>query len=115
MPLYLRTSDPDFAARFTQFLAMKREVSADVDAVVRGILDDVRTRGDAALLELTLRFDHLDLAQVGLRVAPEEIARAVAGADRATLAALELARDRIASHHARQRPVDDRYQDAVGA
>ena len=57
MPLRLSTTDPDFEAKFAALLTMKRESSADVDQAVRGILADVRTRGDAALIELSQKFD----------------------------------------------------------
>ena len=69
-----------------------------------------------ALIELTQRFDKLDLTKSGIRVTSAEIDAAVASAksDAKTYAALELARDRIASHHKRQVPKDDRYTDATG-
>jgi histidinol dehydrogenase len=52
---------------------------------------------------------------VGLRVTPAEIDAATAASPAETLAALAFARDRIADHHERQRPADDRYRDALGA
>ncbi len=115
MPLHLTTTDPDFERAFQAFLGAKRESSDDVDAAVRTIIADVRRRGDAALIELTQRFDGLDLAKAGIRVSAAEIAAAVAASDKAALAALELARSRIESHHQRQLPRDERYTDAVGA
>jgi histidinol dehydrogenase len=115
MPLHLNIADADFESAFAAFLAAKRETAEDVDAVVRSIIADVRKRGDAALIELTQRFDAVDLAKVGIRVGASEIAVAVAASDKATLAALELARGRIESHHRRQLPRDERYTDALGA
>ena len=53
MPVRLDRSSADFDARFAQFLAAKREVSADVEASARAIVDDVARRGDAALIEAT--------------------------------------------------------------
>jgi len=115
MPLHLTTTDADFESAFAAFLAAKRESAEDVDLAVRGIVADVRKRGDAALIELTRRFDALDLAKTGIRISEAEIGAAVAVSDRTTLAALEVARARIESHHKRQLPQDDRYTDAVGA
>ena len=60
MPVLLDTTSPDFAAAFRAFLAMKREVAADVEAASRRIVDDVAGRGDAALIEATQKFDRLD-------------------------------------------------------
>ncbi|HJZ44556.1 MAG TPA: histidinol dehydrogenase [Hyphomicrobiaceae bacterium] len=115
MPLHLTTTDADFERAFAAFLAAKRESAEDVDAAVRTIIADVRRRGDAALIELTQRFDALDLTKTGMRVSAAEIGAAVAVSDKATLAALELARARIESHHRRQLPRDERYTDAAGA
>ncbi len=116
MPMRLSSADPDFATRFDAFLGTKREVSEDVDTAVRAILADVRTRGDTALIELTRRFDRLDLSIDSLRVSAADIDAAVAAtaADRETLDALVLARDRIAAHHRRQVPQNDSYTDATG-
>lgn len=114
MPIRLDSRSPDFEARFTAFLATKREVSEDVDTVVRGIVADVRRRGDEALIELSAKFDRVDLGKLGIGVSAEELAAAAAKVDAETLAALELARDRIRSHHQRQLPKDDRYTDALG-
>jgi histidinol dehydrogenase len=115
MPIHLTTTDADFESAFAAFLGAKRESAEDVDAAVRAIIADVRKRGDAALIELTRRFDALDLSEGGIRISEAEIGAAVAVSDRTTLAALELARARIESHHARQLPRDERYTDAVGA
>lgn len=62
MPLRLDRTAADFDARFTAFLATKREVSEDVDATVRDIIARVRAEGDAALIDYTARFDRLDLS-----------------------------------------------------
>ena len=115
MPLHLIASDPDFERGFAAFLASKREVSEDVDAAVRAIVAQVREHGDKAVIELTRRFDRLDLAATGMRVSAAEIAAAVAACDTETMAALELACARIEAHHRRQLPSDDRYTDALGA
>lgn len=114
MPKRLTTADKDFETAFQSFLAEKREVSADVDASVREIIDTVRRDGDKALLAYSKRFDSVDLVRVGLRVGQDEIKAARAACSAETLEALEFARARIADHHARQRPVDDRYTDSAG-
>jgi len=115
LALRLTVTDRDFQDRFAALLASKREASADVDAVVGDILHDVQQRGDAALLDYTRRFDRLEAASVAdLAVSEAEIEAALAAVPQATLDALTLARDRIASHHQRQMPKDDRYTDALG-
>jgi histidinol dehydrogenase len=114
LAIRLDSRDADFDRRFADLLDMKREVSEDVDRAVAEIIADVRARGDEALYDLTHRFDRVDLRGSGLRVTADEIAAAKAAVDAETYAALELARDRIRSHHARQMPKDDVYTDALG-
>ncbi|WP_328838654.1 histidinol dehydrogenase [Methylobrevis albus] len=114
MAIRLDDRDPDFESRFSAFLTTKREVSEDVDQAVRLIIEDVRARGDAALVEWTTKLDRFDVAASGLAVGADEVDAALAAVPAETLAALELARDRIAAHHARQKPVDDRYTDGIG-
>ena len=60
MPIFLDSSDADFEARFSALLNMKREDSPDVDEAVAAIIADVRARGDAAVIDLTERFDRVD-------------------------------------------------------
>jgi histidinol dehydrogenase len=103
----------DFESRFTAFLSTKREVSEDVDRTVHAIISDVHARGDQGLIDYTNRFDRADISG-RLRITPEEIAAAYETADPQVVDALRFARERIASHHARQKPQDDRYTDAVG-
>jgi histidinol dehydrogenase len=104
----------DFEARFAAFLTTKREVSEDVETDVRVIINEVRARGDAALHDFSRRFDGIDTRTLGLAVTAAEIEAAYQAADADVIAALELAHDRIASHHSRQMPKDDRYTDALG-
>jgi histidinol dehydrogenase len=114
MPLRLDTRDADFADRFNAFLATKREASQDVEQAVRSIIADVVARGDQALIELSRKFDRLDLEAIGLRVAADEISAAAAACDRAALDALKLARARIEAYHRRQLPRDELFTDELG-
>src|SRR6201994_495233 len=114
MPVRLDRSSADFDERFGKFLSTKREVSADVEAAARSIVQDVATRGDAALIEATKKFDRLELDASGLRVTPAEVAPAVKACDPSTLDALKFARDRIETFHRRQMPKDERFTDAAG-
>jgi histidinol dehydrogenase len=114
MPIRLDTRAPDFDRRFGAFLATKREAAADVEASVRAIIAEVAARGDDALLELTRKFDRVDLDQTGLRITAAEIETAYAACDRRALDALAFARDRIEAYHRRQLPADERFTDALG-
>ncbi|MGX5799731.1 histidinol dehydrogenase [Bradyrhizobium sp. Arg314] len=114
MAITLRQQDADFEQRFSAFLTTKREVSADVEAVVRDIVARVRAEGDKALIDYTLKFDKADLGALGIAVSKDDIAKAYEAADPAAIEALKFARDRIRSHHERQKPKDDRYTDAAG-
>ncbi|MGZ8367118.1 MAG: histidinol dehydrogenase [Rhodoplanes sp.] len=114
MPIRLNTREPGFDERFRAFLTTKRETSQDIEAMVRAIIADVVARGDRALIDLTLKFDRVDLSDVGLRIPAAEIEAAVDRCSAAQLAALGLARDRIEAYHRRQLPHDERFTDPIG-
>ena len=112
---FLDTQDPDFESAFQALLGAKREDSPDVDAVVADIIADVRARGDAAVLELTQRFDRLSLAASTLAFSKDEIAAEIARVSDTDRASLELAAERIRAYHERQMPEDAWWTDATGA
>ncbi|MBL8588179.1 MAG: histidinol dehydrogenase [Methylobacteriaceae bacterium] len=114
MPVRLATTDSDFAARFEALLATKREAAEDVDRAAADIIESVRRDGDAALIELSRRFDAVDLAATGLAVTRQEIAAAHAACAPADLEALAFAAARIRAFHEKQRPADQRWTDALG-
>ena len=114
MPLRLDSQKADFSAGFRSLLAAKRETAQDVEQAVRAIVAEVVAHGDKALLELTAKFDRIDLARTGLRVTAPEIEAAAKACDGGALAALKVARDRIEAYHRRQRPSDERFTDALG-
>lgn len=115
MPVFLDATAPDFETAFTQLLNAKREDSPDVDAIVADIIADVRSRGDAALIALTKKFDRLTLTPDTLRISAEEIAQAVYKVPQADRDALELAAARIRAYHSRQLPEDASWVDDTGA
>ncbi len=115
MPQFLDTSAADFEAQFAALLSAKREDSPDVDAVVADIIADVRARGDAAVLELTAKFDRVTLTPETMRMTAEEVAEAAVQVPADVRRALELAADRIRAYHARQMPDDAEWTDPEGA
>ena len=114
MAIRLDSSCDTFETAFRDLLAMKREVSEDVDVIVRDIIDEVRKRGDEALYDYTQKFDRYDARPTGLRITEAEIDAAVEQVSPDVMEALKLAAERIRSHHARQMPKDDHYEDALG-
>ncbi|MEZ0278429.1 histidinol dehydrogenase [Methyloceanibacter sp.] len=114
MALWLKTSDADFTERFQALLSVKREQAADVNEAVAAIIARVREEGDAALIDLTRRYDGLDVQAGTIRVGADEIAAARNKVEPHTLDALKLAHARILDHHHRQIPSDDRYTDREG-
>jgi len=115
MPQFLSTADADFEARFAALLNAKREDSPAVDDTVAAIIADVRARGDAAVLELTERFDRLSLTPGTLAFTREEVDEECAKVTAGDRAALELAAARIRAYHARQLPEDAQWTDESGA
>ena len=114
MPLRLDNKATSFAADFAALIAAKRDSDADVSGVVAKILADVRSRGDAALIDYTQQFDRQTLTPATLAIDAATIARAVAEVPKATLDALNVAATRIRDFHARQKPIDDYFTDAAG-
>ncbi|WP_290688330.1 MULTISPECIES: histidinol dehydrogenase [unclassified Haematobacter] len=115
MPVFLDSTDAAFDTAFQSFLATKREDAPDVDAAVADIIADVRARGDAAVIDLTRKFDRLDLTPETLAFTAGETDAAIAGIDAEERAALELAARRIRDYHARQLPGDESWTDEAGA
>lgn len=115
MPVFLNANDADFDTQFATLLSAKREDSPDVDDVVAGIIHEVRTRGDAAVIELTAKFDRLQLTPETLRFSEAEVAELVAQVSDAERAALELAAERIRAYHAKQMPEDMLWEEDTGA
>ncbi len=103
MVLRLDARSASFARDFAALLTMKREVSEDVDAAAKSIIEDVVARGDEALVDYTRRFDRLSIDAARLRVTSQEIDAAVAGSPADALEALRLAHSRIEAYHVRQR------------
>jgi histidinol dehydrogenase len=114
MAITLSTRDPGFEASFAALLAAKRETDPDVDGAVAAIIDDVASRGDAALIDYTKRFDRVALTAGRLRVSPQEITAAADAAPAETVAALRLAAGRIESFHRKQVPQGIDYTDSAG-
>ncbi|MCY1128583.1 histidinol dehydrogenase [Frigidibacter sp. RF13] len=114
MPQFLNSADPGFDAAFAAFLTTKREDAPDVDQAVAAIIEDVRARGDRALIELTARFDRLELTPGTLAFSDSEIEAECAKVSSEDRAALELAAERIRAYHVRQMPQDQRWTDPEG-
>jgi len=115
MPVFLDSRDAGFETAFRDLLNAKREDAVDVDDTVAAIIADVRARGDAAVIDLTAKFDKLDLTPDTLAFSSDEIEAACARVPDAERAALELAAARIRAYHDRQRPEDMRWTEETGA
>ena len=98
----LDSRSADFAEKFEALLGQKRETSDDVRETVASIIDDVRARGDAAVIELTSRFDRFDVASKGLAVSETEIEAAWNSVSGDVKEALTIAADRIRAFHSKQ-------------
>jgi histidinol dehydrogenase len=114
MALRLDERAAGFAAEFARLAHERREEQSDVREQVGAILARVAAEGDAAVLEYTRRFDRHRPSPPQLRVAADEIARAVADCPAEVRAALELAAARIAAYHRRQLPADQEFTDELG-
>lgn len=115
MVLRLNITDADFDTRFEALLGLKRESDPDVQETARGIIAQIRGGGDKTLIALTQQFDRFEIADgAALRFTEVEIDAAIAKVDADERQALTHAAERIRAFHARQKPTDDMFEDAVG-
>ncbi len=110
----LNATDKDFSRDFASLLQGTSHSGRNVREAVQDILEQVRTRGDAALIELSEKFDRITLTPQTIRFSQQEIEREADRADGETVRALEFAYGRILSHHEKQKPSDHMYTDAAG-
>ncbi len=99
----LKFSDNDFGTKFQRIEQRADEVPAGIEETVKTIIADVRQRGDAALFELSKKFDRIDLDVTNIEVSAAELESALANVSEESLAALQLAADRIGGYHAKQK------------
>ncbi|RII29830.1 MAG: histidinol dehydrogenase [Geobacter sp.] len=101
---FLDIHDHDFGLKFETILSRGEETGREVEQVVLDIIADVRKRGDQAVLELTGRFDRLKTASIAdLEITPAEMDAAFAAVSAEEVAALQLACERVASFHEKQK------------
>lgn len=116
MTARLSSSQPDFDTALAAFLASRRTgVTARVDGPVREIIQDVQTRGVAAVLDATAKFDRFTAADAdALRVDPSLMQAALTGLTNPLRTALETAAARIRAFHEKQLPEGFDYTDDIG-
>jgi histidinol dehydrogenase len=111
----LSTADADFSARLDALLAWESVSNRDVQRTVDDIIDAIRTRGDAALLEYTARFDRWKPADAAaLTIPAARLARAAEVIPLAQRDALESAAGRIRAYAEHQRMHDWSYREPDG-
>ena len=109
------TTDAGFDAALKQLLAFEGAQDDKIEAVVAGILNDVKTRGDAAVLEYTQRFDRLQADSMGALELPQaELQAALAQLPGAQRDALQQAADRVRVYHEKQLMQSWSYTEADG-
>jgi histidinol dehydrogenase len=114
MPQRLDASDAGFASAFAALVDAKRDDAADVSATVAAIISGVKERGDAAVAELTAKFDRVDLSAAGWEIPAVDLDVALASLAPELRAALDLAAARIRAFHERQKPQGNDAVDDAG-
>ncbi len=111
----LNAADADFARHLDHLLSWESVSDDGVNARVLEIIKAVRERGDAAVVELTQRFDALEVASMADLILPR--ARLEQALERITpeqREALEIAAERVRSYHERQKQDSWTYTEADG-
>ena len=98
----LRVGEREFKKQLEGVLNRGGEDLEEVEGLVKVILEDVKVKGDEAVIEFTRRFDGVDLSPSQLRVSQAEIDEAYEKLPREDFDALTVASDRIESFHRRQ-------------
>ncbi len=110
----LQQSDSAYPS-FRETLNRRAIPDTSVSEIVTGIIDDVKARGDQALIDLTAKFDKAQLTPETLLVTPEEIAEATAQVSEATKAAIESTRQNIHQFTEHSKRQDWSYTNKEGA
>jgi histidinol dehydrogenase len=111
----MSADSPDFFQKLDALIAWEDVSDAGVQQTVSGILQDIRARGDAALLEYTNRFDHRELASAkDFIVTAKQIESACEQVSPEFISALESAAARIRNFHSRQLQASWTYRDDQG-
>ena len=114
MPLRLDAAEPGFEKKFSAFLGRNRDSDENVDRVAAEIIADVRARGDAALIDYTLKFDRFKTDAAGLRISDADRKAAAAKVPANQREALAFAASRIEVFHRAMLPKDVEFTDATG-
>ncbi len=100
----LDTTETGFYDKLLAVLAFEASEDEAIDRAAAGILADVKSRGDAAVLEYTNKFDRLSAASVtALEIPRAELQAALEGLEPARRTALQAAADRVRAYHERQK------------
>ena len=111
----LSTVDADFLSQLKTLLAFEAAADENIERTVANILADVKTRGDAAVIEYTNQFDRLTAkAMIDLELRKDELHAALDGLPAERRAALEAAAGRIRAYHERQKMEGWSYTEADG-
>lgn len=111
----LSTVDADFAAKLKTLLAFEAAADDTIERTVAAILADVKTRGDAAVVDYSNRFDRLSATSMAdLELSRDELEKALAGLPADRRAALEAAAQRVRVYHEKQKLDGWSYTEADG-
>src|SRR5574343_886839 len=111
----LSTVDADFSAKLKTLLAFAAAADENIERTVAAILADVKTRGDAAVVDYSNRFDRLSAtAMADLELSRDQLEAALAGLPVEQRAALEAAASRVRAYHERQKLDGWSYTEADG-
>lgn len=114
MARWIKASDADFDTKLKAFLSVKRDSSIDVQHIVEAIISNVKSKGDAAVLDYTRQFDKVSYEASDLLISQREIDEQATSVSPKVYRALEHAADRIRAYHHQQIPQGLNYVDADG-
>ena len=111
----LNSVSANFSADLNDLLSWESVSDPSVAQTVATIIGDVRSNGDAAVIEYTNRFDRRDLTSIDeLKISSDELARALARIPAVQLEALNVAAKRVQDYHEHQRQESWQFSESDG-
>lgn len=112
----LSTQDPNFQKKLDKLLQREILVEDEVISSVSSILDDVKRRGDKAVIEYTNKFDGFNAKLIDdLIISNEQLKEALSGLPKGQMKALNHAAERIKNYHEKQKQDSWHYEDLDGS
>lgn len=110
------SGDNNFFRELKNHLDFNFSGSSEIEKTTRSIVNEIKTRGDQALIEFTAKFDHLDVKSVSeMEISKSRLTEALENIPKKTKEDLKVAAERIRDYHLKQKSESWSYEDNDGS